>query len=216
MAEIKRFVLNPFQVNTYVISDDTGECVIIDGGCSNVSELNRIERYVAAKGLAPVMLLNTHAHIDHIIGNYDLCSAFNIPLAAHPDSAKFIAVGKDYAGTFGLPMSNVKEIDHYLSEEEPVKFGNTVLQVLDTPGHADGSVCFYAQEDGFVITGDVLFYQSIGRTDLETGDYDKLQKSIWSKLFVLPDETVVYPGHGPETRIGYEKINNPFVSIGKF
>jgi len=214
MTKVKRFVFNPFQVNTYVVSNKTSQCVIVDGGCSNENELKILKNYISANGLMPVLLLNTHAHIDHIIGNYDICDTFKIPLAAHPDSVKFMKVSKDYASVFGLEMKNVKEIDIFLSEKEPITFGNTVLHVLDTPGHADGSTCFYNKDDDYVITGDVLFFQSIGRTDLDTGDYDKLQKSIWTKLFALPDKTVVYPGHGPETTIGYEKVNNPFVSLG--
>jgi len=215
MAEIQRFVFNPFQVNTYVISDETGECVIVDGACSNDKELQQLKNYLAGKGLMPVMLLNTHAHIDHIIGNALICDVFNIPLAAHKDCEAFVANSSVYAETFGLTMKEVKEIDLYLDESEPVIFGQTKLQVLDTPGHADGSVCFYEKQMPFVVTGDVLFYQSIGRTDLETGDYDKLQESIWTKLFTLDDKTKVFPGHGPETTIGYEKLNNPFVAIGR-
>jgi len=119
-----------------------------------------------------------------------------------------------YAMTFGISLPEVKKIDRYLKDDEEIAFGGSTLKVLFTPGHADGSVCFYSEKNHFVITGDVLFNQSIGRTDLPTGNYDLLQKSIWEKLFTLPDETVVYPGHGPETTIGFEKINNPFVAIG--
>ncbi len=215
MTKVKRFIFNPFQVNSYVISDETGDCVIIDGAASDNNEIDILKNYISVNGLMPVMLLNTHAHIDHIIGNYNICKTFGIPLAAHKDCEKFMVNSKVHAEAFGLKMENVKDIDIFLNETDTVKFGNTGLKVLDTPGHADGSVCFYNEKDKYVITGDVLFYQSIGRTDLETGDYDKLQNSIWSKLFVLPDETKVYPGHGPETTIGYEKISNPFVAIGR-
>ncbi len=213
MVNIKRFVFNPFQVNTYVLSDETGEGIIVDGGVSTAEEMGRLKNYISSNGITPLLLVNTHAHIDHIIGNFEICDTFGIPLAAHKDSRKFIENGKIYADTFGLTMNNIKEIDKYLSEETPVEFGNTKLTVLETPGHADGSICLYDPEGKYVITGDVLFYQSIGRTDLETGDYKLLQKSIWNKLFTLPDDTVVYPGHGPETRIGTEKVGNPFVSI---
>ncbi len=215
MTIVKRFVFNPYEVNTYVISDETKACIIVDGACSGDDELRELDEYIKSNGLKPVLLVNTHAHIDHIIGNYSICKAYNIPLAAHEWCSGFLTHAKIYAKTFGVEMEDVKQIDLFLSEDEPVTFGNTSLKVLDTPGHADCSVCFYNEKDGYVITGDVLFYQSIGRTDLKTGDYDKLQKSIWNKLFTLPDETEVFPGHGPKTSIGFEKVNNPFVAIGR-
>jgi glyoxylase-like metal-dependent hydrolase (beta-lactamase superfamily II) len=215
MINVERFVFNPFQVNTYVVSDaETNNCVIVDGGCSNNNELNRLKDYVSDNLLTPSALILTHAHIDHIIGNYDICKTFDIPLYAHNNCEKFLHNSQQYAEMFGLKMNNIKEIDKHLTEDTNISFGNSILKIFDTPGHADGSICLYSPDNGFVITGDVLFYQSIGRTDLETGNYDILQKSIWSKLFNLPDDTVVYPGHGPETRIGYEKVNNPFVSLG--
>jgi glyoxylase-like metal-dependent hydrolase (beta-lactamase superfamily II) len=214
MTIVKQFVFNPYQVNTYVISDETKECIIVDGACSGQDEFNKLNDYIKSEGLKPVLLVNTHAHIDHIIGNYTICNAYNIPLAAHEWCTGFLTHAKIYAQTFGIEMEAVKQTDKYLTEETPVIFGNTTLKVLDTPGHADCSVCFYNEKDRYVITGDVLFKQSIGRTDLKTGNYDKLQASIWNKLFTLPDETEVFPGHGPKTSIGFEKINNPFVAIG--
>ena len=165
--------------------------------------------------MKPVLLVNTHTHIDHILGNSFIASHYKLKLAAHKDSAQFIHRAKGQAQMFGMEMDSTKSIDIFLSEEETLDFGHSSLQILLTPGHADGSLCFYSEKDNFVITGDVLFNQSIGRTDLPTGDYDLLQKSIWEKLFTLPDETTAYPGHGPETEIGFEKIHNPFVAIGK-
>ncbi len=215
MTTVKQFVFNPYQVNSYVISDETKECIIVDGACSGQKEFEQLDSYIKSEGLKPVLLVNTHAHIDHIIGNYTICKAYDIPLAAHEWCTGFLTHAKIYAKTFGIEMEEVKQIDEYLTEEKPVTFGNTTLKVLDTPGHADCSVCFYNEKDNYVITGDVLFNQSIGRTDLKTGNYDKLQESIWNKLFTLPDETEVFPGHGPSTSIGFEKINNPFVAIGR-
>lgn len=214
MTKIKQFAFNPYQVNSYVISDETNECIIVDGACSTEEEFNRLDEYIKSEKLKPVMLLNTHAHIDHIVGNLTLCNQYNIPLAAHEDCAGFLTHAMVYAQTFGVEMEGVKQIDILLSEEKDITFGNSTLKIFNTPGHADGSICIYSPESGFVITGDVLFRESIGRTDLKTGNYDLLQKSIWEKLFTLPDDTDVLPGHGPKTSIGHEKENNPFVAIG--
>ena len=215
MITLKRFAFNPFQVNTYILSDETGECIIIDAGMQGQSEEDILEEYINNHNLKPVMLLLTHAHIDHIIGNSFVADKFELKLTAHKDCVPFLKNAISYAATFGLTMDRVKEIDSFINEDSEIKFGNSSLELLFTPGHANGSVCFYSPKDKFVITGDVLFNQSIGRTDLPTGDYDLLQKSIWEKLFTLPDETVAYPGHGPETTIGSEKVNNPFVAIGR-
>ena len=214
MTKIKQFAFNPYQVNSYVISDETNECIIVDGACSTKEEFKRLDDYIKAEGLKPVLLVNTHAHIDHVVGNLTLCNQYNIPLAAHEDCAGFLTHALVYAKTFGVEMEGVKQIDILLSEKDKVTFGNTTLKILETPGHADGSICIYSPDNSYVITGDVLFRESIGRTDLKTGNYDLLQKSIWEKLFTLPDDTDVLPGHGPKTSIGHEKENNPFVTIG--
>lgn len=215
MITLKKFTFNSFQVNTYLLSDETGECIIIDAAMDGLSEESEMAEYIKNHNLTPVMLLLTHAHVDHIGGNNFMVNKYGIVLTAHKDCVPFLANAPAYASTFGLVMDSVIEIDNFIDEDNEVKFGNSVLKVLFTPGHANGSLCFYSPESNFVITGDVLFNQSIGRTDLPTGNYDLLQNSIWEKLFTLPDETVVYPGHGPETSIGFEKVNNPFVAIGR-
>jgi hydroxyacylglutathione hydrolase len=214
MITIKQFTYNAFQVNTYILHDATLECIIIDAGMESKVEENEIIDYIESKKLKPVLLVNTHTHIDHILGNNFIATKYNIPLVAHKDAEPFISRAPVYGQTFGISMENPKDIDQFIDENSALVFGKSKLKVLLTPGHADGSLCFYSPEDHFVISGDVLFYQSIGRTDLPTGSYEVLQKSIWEKLFTLPDETVVYPGHGPETTIGYEKVNNPFIAIG--
>lgn len=215
MITIKRFTFNPFQENTYLLSDETNECIIIDAGMDGSQEEDEIAAYISENSLKPVLLVNTHAHIDHILGNSFVANTYKVDLVAHKDCVNFIERAAGQAQMFGMQMSKTKAIDKFINEGETLDFGNSSLQILLTPGHADGSLCFYSAEDKFVITGDVLFNQSIGRTDLPTGNYDLLQKSIWEKLFTLPDETVAYPGHGPETTIGYEKLHNPFVAIGK-
>ena len=215
MIRVQRFPFNAFEVNTYILHDETGECVIIDAGMQEASENNEIVAYIEGNRLKPILLLNTHTHIDHILGNAFLAEKYGLPLVAHRDAEKIMTNAPAYAMTFGISIPKVKGIDRFISDGDKIGFGDSFLETLFTPGHADGSVCFYSAKDNFVITGDVLFNQSIGRTDLPTGDYDVLQKSIWQKLFTLPDQTVVYPGHGPETTIGFEKVNNPFVAIGR-
>lgn len=215
MITLKRFPYNPFQVNTYILHDESNECIIIDAGMDGTMEENEIVNYIESSKLKPVLLVLTHGHIDHILGNNFIAEKYNLQLAAHADAVPFIERAPAYAQTFGVSIENPKEIDLYLEEGKDLSFGNSALKILETPGHADGSLCFYSEKDRFVITGDVLFNQSIGRTDLPTGNYEVLQQSIWEKLFTLPDETIAYPGHGPETTIGYEKLNNPFVAIGR-
>ncbi len=214
MISIKKFVFNAFQVNAYVLYDETNECIIIDPSVSSDEEFLQITRFIKNNKLNPKLIINTHAHIDHIIGNWQIAMHYKIKLAAHNKCNDFLQHASEFAKSFGLPMEAVKPIDLYLEDGFKVKFGMSCLKVLYTPGHADCSICLYSKNDKFVISGDVLFYESIGRTDLKTGNYDLLQKSIWEKLFILPDETRVLPGHGPETVIGYEKVNNPFVAIG--
>ncbi len=215
MIKLEKFSFNPFQVNTYILWDETNECVIIDAGMDGDSEEEEVVNFINNHSLKPVLLLLTHAHIDHIIGCSFVTDTYNVPMLAHKDSEQFLGNASAHAAVFGLTINKVKSIDSFIDESNDIEFGNSKIKVLNTPGHADGSVCFYSQDDKFVITGDVLFNQSIGRTDLPTGNYDVLQMSIWEKLFTLPDETVAYPGHGPETTIGSEKVSNPFVAIGR-
>lgn len=214
MITNQKLIFNLFDENTYVLSDETGECVIVDPGMNNETEEKELVDFIKQAGLKPVSILLTHAHIDHILGCQFAVEKFGIQISGHKDCSKFLSQAKVQASTFGIPFKGVPPIDNFLNEGDIVRFGNSALKVLHTPGHADGSLCFYSEKDKFVLSGDVLFNQSIGRTDLPTGDYDLLKYNIWEKLFTLPEETVVYPGHGPETSIGFEKINNPFVAIG--
>ena len=214
MLQVKKFIFNPFQLNAYVVYNETGGALIFDPAVSSPQEMQQLEDFIAENKLVPQLLVNTHSHIDHILGNKKIAERYGIKLAAHPAGQPFLDRAFDSATRFGLTLEGVKQIDRPLQDGDSLALGNDTLQVFYTPGHADGSLCFYAEKEGFVLTGDVLFYQSVGRTDLPTGDYDLLQKSIWEKLFVLPDETVVYPGHGPDTKIGREKTENPFVAIG--
>lgn len=212
MASVKCFVFNPFQENTYVVSDDTTrECVIIDPGMSNAAEEAELMQYIQNHGLKPVMLLNTHCHVDHIWGNHFVIETFKVPFYAHRNETDNLQRASVYGSLFGIKISPQRLPDHYLTEESIIRFGQTTLHTLYTPGHSPGGVCFHCAADLFVLAGDVLFQQSIGRTDLPGGDYDTLIQSIFTRLLPLPDDTVVYSGHGPATNIGAERRFNPFL-----
>lgn len=213
MITVKKFVFNSFQVNTYVLFDETKECVIIDAACYEDFEKEELVEYIAKEGLKPVRLLDTHCHIDHILGNNFVADKYNLGIEIHRDGLPFHKGVKNHGVAFGFDLEPLTEPSNFLKEGDKVKFGNSELEVLYTPGHADGSVCFLNRKQKFVIVGDVLFNQSIGRTDLPTGDYDLLIKSIREKLFTLPDDFTIYPGHGPETSIGFEKVNNPYLTM---
>ena len=211
MIKIQTFVFNSFQVNSYILQDESGECVIIDAACHEIREKQAIKEFIKKNSLKLVRNLNTHCHVDHIFGNGFIAETFGIGPEYHETSVPFLTRAQEIAGSFGYPMIEIPAPARYLNDNEKITFGTSVLEVLYTPGHADGSVCFYNKAQGFVITGDVIFRDTIGRTDLPTGNFDLLMKSIREKIFTLPDETIIYPGHGPETTVGYEKQNNPFI-----
>ncbi len=211
MLQIKILPFNPFQVNCYVLYDQTGECIIIDAACYGQQEQAILKGFIQEQNLKPVLLVNTHCHIDHILGNNFVAENWSLKPLIHKDGMEFLTNAVEYGQTFGFEIDKPVMPEEFLSEGQILRFGNQELQVLETPGHAAGSVCLYHQEEKFVIAGDVLFYNSIGRTDLPTGNFETLVKSIQSKLFILPEETKVYCGHGPSTSIGEEKRSNPFL-----
>lgn len=211
MLKIKIFPFNPFQVNTYVLYDETGECAIIDASCYEGSEENQLKAFIDENELKPVLLLNTHCHIDHILGNNFVYRTWGLKPMMHKDSIPFLDNAVEYGQTFGFEVEKPVMPEDFISEDQIIRFGDQQLKVLETPGHAAGSVCFLHEKENFVIAGDVLFHNSIGRTDLPTGDFDMLINSIKSKLMVLPDDTRVYCGHGPATTIGNERKENPFL-----
>jgi hydroxyacylglutathione hydrolase len=211
MITVKTFVFNPFQVNMYLLFDETKECIIVDAACMGDAEEKTVARFFSSNDLRPVQLLSTHPHIDHVAGNDFICRNYNIPLTVHKDGLSILRGVKGYAAAFGFEDVEYVEPKNFMDDGDVIKFGNSALKVLYTPGHADGSICLYSPEDDIVLVGDVLFNEGIGRSDLPTGNYDKLIASIRTKLFTLPDDTFVYPGHGPETTIGHEKKNNPFL-----
>ncbi|GAB3527536.1 MBL fold metallo-hydrolase [Pontibacter brevis] len=209
--KITCFTFNPFQENTYILHDDTRECVVIDPGCYEKQEQEQLQRYIEENNLKVVHLLNTHCHVDHVLGNKFVADTYKVGLEIHPDDEQTLRAIPAYAPAYGFQKYAEVLPEAYLKEGDTVKFGETELQVLFTPGHAPGHVVFYNGPEKICIGGDVLFQNSIGRTDLPGGDFDTLIHSIKSKLFALPDEVTVYPGHGPETTIGHERNNNPFL-----
>ncbi len=209
MTLIKVFVFNAFQVNTYVLYDSTGQCVIVDPGCSQQSEQQLLDDFIGKNHLTPFACINTHTHIDHVLGDAFVCKMYNIELLIHQAGLPFLEQAPVYADMFGLKLSG--QIVPRSNIGEQVAFGDSILDVLYTPGHVDGSICLVNHAARFVLTGDVLFNGSVGRTDLQTGNFEILRQSISSKLYTLPDDYVVYPGHGASTTIGHEKSNNPFI-----
>ena len=211
MIKIKKFVFNTFMVNTYLLYDETGECVLIDAACYDPQEQEELAGFIVENNLKLVRNLNTHCHIDHILGNPFIAQKFGINPEYHENSLPFFHTLKEIGNSFGFSINGVPAPKRFLADGETISWGASSLKVLFTPGHADGSVCFFNEAQQFVITGDVLFKDTIGRTDLPSGDFDQLMTSINTRLFTLPESTVVYPGHGPETSIGYEMENNPFI-----
>jgi hydroxyacylglutathione hydrolase len=203
---------NQFQENTYLLHDDTNECVVIDPGCYEKHEREQLKKYIEDNNLKVVRLLNTHCHIDHVLGNKFVANTYNVELEIHPDDEQTLRSVPVYAPVYGFPMYEEQLPAKYIKEGDTVRFGNTELEVIFAPGHAAGHVVFYNRSEKILIGGDVLFQESIGRTDLPGGDFDTLIQSIKTKLFTLPDDVTVYCGHGPETTIGHEKKYNPFLS----
>jgi len=211
MINIKYFTFNLFATNTFVLSDETGECVIIDPGCSNQSEEEELSDYIKSNSLIPKAQIITHYHIDHILGIKFVKDNYGIGATAHPDGKLFWQNPRNQGFDYGLRAEDIIAPDYFIGENDKVTFGNSELSVLYVPGHADGSICLVNKPQRFVIAGDVIFYGSIGRTDLPTGNFNILRENILHKLFVLDDDFTVYPGHGPKTNIGMERIHNPFI-----
>jgi len=207
---VKKFVFNDFFENTYVVWDDTGECVIIDPGCISPHEKDMLFNFINEKRLRVSRLLNTHCHIDHIFGNKFVYEEFGALPECHEKELDTLRYAGASATLWGIPYFEESPLpQHYLSDEEEVGFGNTYLRVIYAPGHTPGHIMFY-HEDGVLFSGDVIFYRSVGRTDLPGGDYTTLMTSIREKVMTLPDDTIIHPGHGEDTTIGDEKLFNPF------
>jgi glyoxylase-like metal-dependent hydrolase (beta-lactamase superfamily II) len=211
MLKIKQFTFNPVQENTYVIYDEKGACAIVDPGCYFDYEYKELTDFIDTGKLSPKCLLNTHCHLDHVFGNKKIAEIYGLTLMIHEKEKLLLEYAPASGKSWGLPFENYEGELIFLKEGEYLKLGDEQFLMLLTPGHSPGSISFYHQEQRFVISGDVLFRAGIGRTDLPGGDYETLITGIRTQLFTLPDDVMVYPGHGPETTIGYEKGHNPFL-----
>lgn len=211
MIKVKTFTFNPVQENTYLLYNDQNKAIIIDPGCYFTAEQETLKKFIEDTKLEPVRLLNTHCHLDHVFGNKWVAKTWGLELEIPEGEQEMLKLAPLSGEKWGLPFDNYNGPLRFLEEETPVLLGNDELRVIPAPGHSPASVCFYCEKQGILIGGDVLFRESIGRTDLPGGDHETLLKSIREKLFVLPDEVKVYPGHGISTTIGYEKRNNPFL-----
>lgn len=216
MIKIKSFEFNAFAENTYVVYDETNEALIIDPGCYENSEREQLRHFIGSNNLKISKLVNTHCHIDHCLGNSFVKETFNTPLVLHRDEEEILRSVIAYASVYGFNNYQPAEPDEYVSHGDSIAFGNSKLKVLSVPGHSPGHIALINTDDKICISGDVLFKDSIGRTDLPGGNFDTLITSIQHQLFNLPDDTIVYSGHGPATTIGEEKVSNPFCRITTF
>ncbi len=211
MLHIKSFTFNPFQENTYLLYNDQKEVWIIDPGNQSPVEDQQLLNYIEDNNLRPTRIINTHAHLDHIFGNQSLVEAFGIPVYMHPEEVEMYNAAPQVAQMYGLPPFKIPEVTHFIDVDKEMSLGEINFRVLFTPGHSPAEVSLYHSDSDTLIAGDVLFRDSIGRTDLPGGDHETLLHSIREQFWPLPDATRVYSGHGPETTIGYEKKNNPFL-----
>ena len=211
MIEIKSFTFNPFQENTYIVWNSEGtECAVIDPGCSNENEESELFLFIENNNLKPKYLLNTHCHIDHVLGNFAVKQKYQLPFYGPELDLPLLKNFTEKAQMFGLKIKESPPMDNYITEELTLDLAGEKMKFIFTPGHTPGEYCIFFEESKILISGDVLFNLGIGRTDLWGGDYNTLLNSIKEKLFTLEESVEVYPGHGNKTSIGYEKLNNPF------
>lgn len=211
--KVAKFGFSLFGINTYIVVDpETRDCAIIDPGMINEDERQAMVRFIEKNGLNITHLINTHLHIDHAIGNAFVKNQFGVKTEAHPADAFLGARLDEQAAQFGIPdMEDSASIDIELKEGDIIHVGDGELMVIHVPGHSPGGIALYDEKDGFLIAGDILFQGSVGRADLPGGNMDQLINGIKSKLLILPDNTVVFPGHGPSTTIGDERARNPYL-----
>ncbi|MBC7936568.1 MAG: MBL fold metallo-hydrolase [Rhizobacter sp.] len=211
MLTVKSFEFNPIQENTYILYNEFNSCIIIDPGCYFDEEKETLANFIDKMKLVPKMLLNTHCHLDHVFGNKFVAEKYGLTLRIHEGEKKVLEFAPSSGLMYNMPFDNYNGTCDFIHEGEVIALNNDSLKVLLTPGHSPASLSFYNEKDGFVISGDALFKQSIGRTDLPGGNYELLIERIKTQLFTLPDDTKVFSGHGEETTIGYEKRNNSFL-----
>lgn len=212
MLNVKIFIFNPVQENTYLLYNENKGCIIIDPGCYYEEERENVADFIRTHQLNPALLLNTHCHLDHVFGNKFIHDTYGLNLHIHPYEKAVLDFAPASGLMWDLPFDNYQGTIEYLEVGEFIKIGEDELEILFTPGHSPGSVSFSCSKQQFVISGDVLFRESIGRTDLPGGNFEILVESIRNQLYVLPGETIIFSGHGPQTTIAHEKRNNPFVA----
>jgi hydroxyacylglutathione hydrolase len=208
-----QFEFNPFSENTYIVADPaTRACIIIDPGCYTPDEQQALQQFIMQEGLRPVRIINTHCHLDHVFGNAFVARTWGIGLEIHRGELPVLERFMDVCAQYGIPeVTPSPEPDRFIEPGEIIELGSQHLEVLFTPGHSPASISLYNAAEGYVIAGDVLFFESIGRTDLPGGNHALLLKTIVNELFTLPPETIVYSGHGPTTTIRHEQEYNPFL-----
>ncbi len=209
---IKKFTFNPVSVNAFVLWDDTLECAIIDAACFYPREEQQLKSFIETNQLKPVKLLNTHGHFDHLMGNGFVEKTWSLKSEIHKDDNYLVEQAANQAMMFGIQMAKPPKPGHFIEDGDIILFGNSALKVIFVPGHSPGGVAFYSEIDRLLIAGDILFYGSVGRTDLPKGNHVQLISGILGKLMVLPPNVEVFCGHGPETTIGDEKKDNPFLN----
>ena len=212
--KIKTFTFNPFAENTYVVYDEkTKDCIIIDPGCYDSEEEKMLFNFISSKKLIPKRLINTHCHIDHIFGNNFVMKNWNIKLFTHKKEEELLNQSQNIAKSYGFENYQPSpKADYFIDENDNIKLGKEKFKIFFTPGHSPGHICLYSKKYNFLISGDVIFMNSIGRTDLPGGNHKTLIESINTKIINLPEETTIYCGHGPSTTLVNEKINNPFLN----
>jgi glyoxylase-like metal-dependent hydrolase (beta-lactamase superfamily II) len=212
MIQVKTFYFNELRECTYVLWDETKACVVVDPGAESERERQRLQAFIAEHQLQPTAILNTHGHFDHVMANAFVARTYGVGSYIHAGDRALLENTTEYGHMFGYQIEQPPAPAGLLTDGQLFSFGQSQLQVLHTPGHSKGGVCFYAPHDKFVLTGDTLFEGNIGRVDLPGGDFDEIMESLSRKLMPLPDDTVVYPGHGPASTIGQERRHNPYIA----
>jgi hydroxyacylglutathione hydrolase len=213
MLTVKVFSFNPVEENTYILYNEKKQCCIIDPGCYFPEEEKELKEFIDKNALGPILLLNTHCHLDHVFGNKFVYDTWGLKLHIHEKEKQMLELAPASGEMWQLPFENYKGELIFINENTDISIGDDKIETRFVPGHSPGHVCFYVEADDFAISGDVLFNGSIGRTDLPGADFHTLITSIQTQLFTLSDDTKIYPGHGPMTTIGFEKMNNPFVKL---
>ena len=209
---VVKFVFNPIQENTYIVWDDTKECIVVDAGNLSAREDKVLADFIEEQGLKPVLAVNTHCHFDHILGVEFVRSTYGVKFAASSADNAIMLGAKEHCAMFGIEVGDMPTtVDIDLATTNEIHFGNTTLRVIPTPGHTPGCVSLYHEESKSLFTGDTLFRESIGRTDLPGGDYPTIMRSILNNILPLGDEVTIYPGHSDKSTIGHESLYNPFV-----